>query len=187
MSTENEEETIDARIPPNTETYPVWDKEGKKHRVDNLNYHDLTVNLGWSRTDPSAVADITPVSAGQDATSSLFPVWDTRGNRHLVDELNQREMVEKLGWSLKEPLRVSEPGSVIPLASTAAPEVVSIVAGEPGAEISHVSTKIADENVELTALSTEGLRRYAAEKFDLSFGPEVSHEAILEAVLTEIE
>lgn len=185
----------DAFVPPNKNLFPVWDHTGKLHHVDHLNFHDLIVNCRWHRTDPNATKEAPPTPVGQQGVAELFPVWDPRGNMHMVDALNKVDMVTKLGWFDHAPIQVGDAGSAIPVPTEAvkppppAPVIqmdgnVNPDAGKP---IEGEPSNIDGDAVDLNALSTDGLRRFALDRLQMNFGPEVSHADMLSSVVAELE
>ena len=207
---EIDEEPKTAIIPPVRGQFPVWDKAGKKHMVDHLNVHDMVVNLGYTQKDPNQPAGDPPVQGVREGDVTLFPVWDPRGNKHMVDELNAKDMVEKLGWSNKAPLQVGAPGSAIPEpppSETALPRpalVPPVTPGTPLEDKQHTAKDVRDlepgtsleavaattqkgEKVELTSLSVEGLRAYAATNLGMNFDASVTHADMLASILAELE
>lgn len=107
---------------------------------------------------------------------SFVPVFDKDGNQHKMSRLNAYDMVQHCGWVWTLPASVAAkpvPSVRVVISKKAAPA--------PDAAVEDT------ENVDLHNLTHEALIKFAKDHFDMDFAPEVSREAIINAILVESE
>lgn len=102
----------------------------------------------------------------------MVDVFDKEGVKHRMLRLNAHDMVQHLGWFWRLP-GAAEVAQVT--------QKVVVVVAKAAAELKSEDT----EHVDLHSLTQEGLVAFAKKHFDMEFGPAVSREAIIDAILQE--
>lgn len=139
------------------------------------------------QADAGADTDEGPVSNeaaanntdGRHGGATMVDVWDpATGDKHTVNNLNAADLVAHLGWHRSKPVVIRTKG-------TAAPTVTAGASKKPA--LQEVPAKADEGPVDLTALSREGLIRFAKEKFNIDANPNASNTDIIEEIEAEME
>lgn len=120
--------------------------------------------------------------------SDIVSVWDLEGNEHRVPSLNAHDLTTHLKWHKHAPIVVQAPQPAPKPAPQPAPKPAPVdETANTAAKLYAVLTPKTEAPTDLTAMSRDGLVRFAKEKFGMDFDANVAQDQILAAVLAEID